>query len=147
MSEQANMQVTQLSAQLYIWLQLPVTCVQNSEVKTLVYRNKMGSVNEEVWRTNGWKPVSLMRSQEENVEGMSHAFRGRDLIVFIFEKILKIFIQFLRERDRMQVGKGQRERETQNLKQAPGSERSAQSPTWGSNSRTVRSWPEPKSDP
>uniref|UniRef100_A0ABI7X9C8 NADH dehydrogenase [ubiquinone] 1 beta subcomplex subunit 6 n=1 Tax=Felis catus TaxID=9685 RepID=A0ABI7X9C8_FELCA len=32
-----------------------------------------------------------------------------------------------------------RERETQNLKQAPGSELSAQSPTWGSNSRTARS--------
>ena len=29
------------------------------------------------------------------------------------------------ERERMQVGKGQRERETQNLKQAPGSELSS----------------------
>ena len=29
----------------------------------------------------------------------------------------------------MQVGEGQRERETQNLKQVPGSELSAQSPT------------------
>ena len=38
-----------------------------------------------------------------------------------------------RERER------ERERETQNLKQAPGSELSAQSPTWGSNSQTVRS--------
>ena len=42
-------------------------------------------------------------------------------------------------RDRVQVGEGQRERETQNLRQAPGSELSAQSPTWGSNSQTVRS--------
>uniref|UniRef100_A0A8C9M7V4 Amino acid transporter heavy chain SLC3A2 n=1 Tax=Panthera tigris altaica TaxID=74533 RepID=A0A8C9M7V4_PANTA len=33
-------------------------------------------------------------------------------------------------------GEGQRERETQNVKQAPGSEQSAQSPTWGSNSHT-----------
>ena len=32
-----------------------------------------------------------------------------------------------------------RERETQNLKEAPGSELSAQSPTRGSNSRTARS--------
>ena len=40
------------------------------------------------------------------------------------------------ERDRAWVGEGQRERETQNLKQAPGSELSAQSPTQGSNSRT-----------
>ena len=36
-------------------------------------------------------------------------------------------------RDRAQVGEGQRERETQNPKQAPGSELSAQSPTWGLN--------------
>ena len=38
-----------------------------------------------------------------------------------------------------------RERETQNLKQVPGSELSAQSPIRGSNSQTARSWPELKS--
>ena len=43
-------------------------------------------------------------------------------------------------------GEGQRERETQNPKQAPGSELSAQSLTWGSNPWTVRSRPELKSD-
>ena len=37
-------------------------------------------------------------------------------------------------------GEGQRERETQNRKQAPGSEPSAQSLTRGSNSRTAISW-------
>ena len=42
--------------------------------------------------------------------------------------------------------KGQREKETQNRKQAPGSEPSAQSPMRGSNSRTTTSWPELKSD-
>ena len=41
---------------------------------------------------------------------------------------------------------GQRERETQNLKQAPGSELSAQSPVRGLNPGTARSCPEPKSD-
>ena len=41
-------------------------------------------------------------------------------------------------------GEGQNEGETQNLKQAPGSELSAQSPMRGLNSQTVRSWPEPK---
>ena len=46
---------------------------------------------------------------------------------------------FLRETDRVQVGEGQREEETQNLKQTPGSELSARSPTQGSNSQTVRS--------
>ena len=53
---------------------------------------------------------------------------------------------FERGRERVQVGEGQKERETQNLKQAPGSELSAQSPTRSSNSQTVRSWPEPKLD-
>ena len=46
----------------------------------------------------------------------------------------------------MSGGGAERERETQNLKQAPGSELSAQSPTWGSNSQTARSFPEPKLD-
>ena len=36
-------------------------------------------------------------------------------------------------------GKGQREREAENLKQVPGSELSAQSPTWGAKSQAVRS--------
>ena len=47
-----------------------------------------------------------------------------------------MFYLFLRER----------ERDTQNPKQAPGSELSAQNLKWGSNSRTMRSRPEPKSD-
>ena len=54
-----------------------------------------------------------------------------------------MFILFLREieRDRAWVGArgGAGERETQNPKQAPGSELSAQSPTWGLNSQTMRS--------
>ena len=44
-------------------------------------------------------------------------------------------------RERAWAGEEQRERETQNRKQAPGSEPSAQSLTRGSNPRTVRSWP------
>ena len=54
----------------------------------------------------------------------------------------------LRERqtDRPRTGEGQRERETQNPKRAPGSELSAQSPTRGSNPRAARSRPEPKWD-
>ena len=51
------------------------------------------------------------------------------MFLFIFEN----------ERDRMQAEEGQRERETQNPKQAPGSELLAQSPTWGLNLWTVRS--------
>ena len=50
-----------------------------------------------------------------------------------------MFSIFETERDRDQTGKGQREREAQNRKQAPGSELSAQSLMWGWNSQTVRS--------
>ena len=49
------------------------------------------------------------------------------------------------ERDRVS-GQGQRKRETQNLKQAPGSELSTQSPTRCSNPWIMRSWPELKLD-
>ena len=61
-------------------------------------------------------------------------------------RLLKYLFIFERERDRMQAGEGQRARETQNPKQAPGSELSTQSPTQGSGSQTVRSRPEPKPD-
>ena len=56
-----------------------------------------------------------------------------------------MFIYFW-ERDKVWVGEEQRERETQNLKQAAGSELSVQSRMQGSNSWTVRSWPELKLD-
>ena len=55
------------------------------------------------------------------------------LLTFIFER------ERDRERDRAQTGKGKRERATQNPKQAPGSELSAQTPRQGSNPRTARS--------
>ena len=46
----------------------------------------------------------------------------------------------------MSRGRAERGRGTQNPTQAPGSELSPQSPTQGSNPRTTRSSPEPKSD-
>ena len=52
----------------------------------------------------------------------------------------------LREREAECEWGRDRERETQNPKQAPGSELSAQSPRRGLNPRTVRSRPEPKLD-
>ena len=54
---------------------------------------------------------------------------------FIFDTFFSMFILFLKEREREgeKVREGQRQRETQNPKQVPGSEPSAQSPTWGSN--------------
>ena len=57
-----------------------------------------------------------------------------------------MFIYFLKERQNVSRGGTERERETQDPKQAPGSELSAQSPTRGWNSQTVRSGAEPKSD-
>ena len=54
-------------------------------------------------------------------------------VLFLFKKFFNVY-SFLRDRrDRVQAGEGQRERETQNLKEAPGSELSAQSLMWGSN--------------
>ena len=65
------------------------------------------------------------------------------LFIYLLKK--NFFFQHLfifgTKRDRAWTGEGQRERETQNRKQPPGSEPSAQSPTQGSNSRTARSWP------
>ena len=55
------------------------------------------------------------------------------------KKFFLMFIYFEGERDRVQAGEGQRERETQNPKQVPGSELSAQSPTRGLNPLAVRS--------
>ena len=52
---------------------------------------------------------------------------------FILLFLYCLFI-FETERDGARAGEGQREGEIQNPKQAPGSEPSAQSLTWGSNS-------------
>ena len=62
------------------------------------------------------------------------------------KKKLMFICYWERERQSMSREGAGRERETQNSEQAPGSELSAQSPTWGLNSRTVRSWPELKLD-
>ena len=65
--------------------------------------------------------------------------------LFKFFFLFYILLIFERDREResthgcTQVGEGQRERETQNPKQGPGSEPSAQSPTRGLNPQTVRS--------
>ena len=58
-----------------------------------------------------------------------------------FSFFFLMFYLFLRKRETqsMSEGEGQRERETQNPKQVPGSELSAQSPKGGSNPQTTRS--------
>ena len=55
---------------------------------------------------------------------------------FIF---FSVFYFLFFERDRMRAGEGQGERETENPKQALGSELSAQTPMQGSNPQTMRS--------
>ena len=101
-------------------------------------------------------PGSKLSAQEPdagleptNCEIMTWAEVGRstDWATQAPPKFFKNVYLFLRERERERdkQGKG-RERETQNLKQAPGSQVSAQNLTRSSNSGTVRSWPEQKSD-
>ena len=72
-------------------------------------------------------------------------FLGQSQVIQGFFKIFFNVYLFLRQRETEHEWGRVRERETQNPKQAPGSELLAQSPTQGSNSRTTRSRPEPKS--
>ena len=69
-----------------------------------------------------------------------------NLVFILLKKFFANVYLILRETARAWAGEEQTERGTQNPKQAPGSELSAQSPTQGSNSQAVRSWPELKSD-
>ena len=82
----------------------------------------------------------------ESVSSMSKSFCFVFLGFFFFWVFFNVYL-FLRQREtEREWGRGRERGETQNQKQAPGSELSAQSPTRGSNSRTVRSRPEVKSD-
>ena len=64
-----------------------------------------------------------------------------NLNLFSYSFIFFNVYLFLRKRDthRERVREVQKERETQNPKQAPGSELSSLNPTWGSNPQTTRS--------
>ena len=110
---------------------------------------------------------SYLLTEEDTLSSFSPLFQSIDVSRFYFKPnfqnwLPKVFIPLLlmyntgyfeffffftflfifeTERDRAWMEEGQRERETQDWKQAPGSEPSAQSPTRGSNSRTARSWP------
>ena len=70
------------------------------------------------------------------VEAVHFSFFLKEIFVtFIFERERRQGRGTEKEREREREG----QRETQNLKQAPGSELSAQSLMWGSNPQTVRS--------
>ena len=66
------------------------------------------------------------------------------MYLFGCKSFFLMFIYFERETENM--SRGETERETRNPKQTPGSKLSAQSLMQGSNSQTMRLWPEPKSD-
>ena len=59
-----------------------------------------------------------------------------------FFNVFNVYL-FLRDREtEYKQGTGREQGRQQNLKQVPGSELSAQSPMWGSNSQAMRSCPE-----
>ena len=78
------------------------------------------------YKTQGWLPFK----EEESIEIQ---------LSLISKKNFFNVYSFLRDGDRAQSREGQKEKETQNLKQSPGSKLSAQSLTWGWNPGTVRS--------
>ena len=82
--------------------------------------------------------VSLLGTQQGKVD-LEQQTKGLSLRSCAISSIIQVFNIYSFLRNRAPVGVGQREGETQNPKQAPGSELSAQSPTRGSNSRTARS--------
>ena len=81
------------------------------------------------------KPLSMLSGLSKLTKGKSQALGCRLKIViicFYFIYLLNVYLFILRESARAQEGEEQRERETQNPNQAPGSELSAQSPMRGS---------------
>ena len=107
-----------------------------------VNRNNLNENSERKRRTySNWLSVFQDMNYQQIIISTSH-LRYHFKIFFSFF----FFNLFLRQRESMSRRGAERERETQNLKQAPGSELSAQSPMQGSNSQTVRWWHEPKSD-
>ena len=77
--------------------------------------------------------------------GTERARIGKMLLFYISEESLFLMFLFIfeTERDRAWAGEGQRGRETQNLKEAPGSEMSAQSLMRDLNSQTeIMTWAE-----
>ena len=73
----------------------------------------------------------------ERVKESSCYLRTENLINF-FKKIFKCLFIFERVRETEREWGRSGERDIQNLKQAPGSKWSAQSPMWGSNPRITR---------
>ena len=82
-----------------------------------------------------------MLGEKGSKKGEGEVARSKGVpFTFFFFYFFLMFIHFFEtKRDILQAGEWQREMETQSLKQAPGSELPAQSPTWGMNPQTMRS--------
>ena len=92
------------------------------------------------------KCVGLTQTHRKRLGLISKSEQMQDFLSFLFFFFYFFNVYLFWDRETEHEWGRVRERETQNLKQAPGSELSAQSLAWGSNSWTARSWPEPKSD-
>ena len=81
-----------------------------------------------------WKPVLSVPTLCSHQLNLREVNASPVSIIFLpyFKKIFLMFIQFWETEHELR-GEGQRERETKNPKQAPGSELSTQSPSQGSN--------------
>ena len=83
-------------------------------------------------------PPLTVSPSGSNIAGLPVSLLAFTIISFKKNFFFNVYL-FLGQREtEHERGRG-RERGRQNRKQAPGSEPSAQSPTWGSNSRTARS--------
>ena len=83
-------------------------------------------------------PTSLLDMRNIPLTALSHLKTIEVYTISFFLLFIYFFYIyfFLRDRDRVQRGEGQRENETQNPKQVPGSKLSAQSPMQDSNPPT-----------
>ena len=90
---------------------------------------------------HGELPSHLSPCASTHIYGSQNIRTRRSLVLFFCFLIFNVYLFFerVRERERQSVSRKGAERETRNPKQAPGSELSAQSLTWGSNPQTVRS--------
>ena len=107
-----------------------------SHTLELPLQNACGKFRQPPPTLSLWPDSSVQSSRLSSA--ISAEIRGTLIQDLSFWGFTDVFIIYFRETEH-ERGEGQRAREMQNPKQAPGSELSAQSPTWGSNSRTVRS--------
>ena len=101
------------------------------------------------WCKDGSTPTyqsGTSRSQNEDWKSCGIATDAEKAADTIKKNFFNVYF-WDRERHRVWAGEGQRERETQSPNRAPVSELSAQSPTWGSDSQSLRDHDVSRSQP